>query len=259
MNRSWVCVSLALVACGGATQGERRVERPPTESAEAAPTHKPDARDEAVAVTGIEGSMSSYEVNQTMEARTAEIAKCHEPRARAVPPLSGRAEFAVAVGREGNVEDVAVRASDLGDRALERCVSEVIRETTFPKPNGGDAKITWTMVLEPTRAGAEAEVWDREHITRVIDKHLPDLREECDVASRAAPFGVTAYVNRRGRVVSAGVMAPSDTSPETLDCIVAQLRAWPMPRPRHGRFAKVQFALKSAELTLADRRSSRRK
>lgn len=204
--------------------------------------------------------MSSYDVRTTMERRGNELLACQEPRVRVVPVMAGTVEFAIQVDRQGKVGEVLVRASDLGDRVLERCISDVIVQTPFPPPNGGDAKVTWTMILEPARAGMEPELWEQEHIEKVIDEHLEELKTECDLPPQSKKFDVTAYVNRRGRVVSASVMARGLAPSEHLDCIVEKLGQWPMPKPKTSRFAKVSFKLASVgKPREAERRQGRAK
>lgn len=237
-------LSLAWAACGSASEGQRRVLTPKS-SPVVLTTENPvsHSEPEAVAVSGIEGSMSSYDVRMTMEQRGIDLAACHEPRARKVPVLAGSAEFAIAVGRDGQVGEVALMASSLGDRPLERCVSEIIQTTAFPRPHGGDAKITWTMQLEPVHPEREPESWDRQQVARVLDKRLPELRERCIVSSEVEQFDVTAYINRRGRVVTAGVATRGEAQAQDLDCIVDALRSWPMPKPKQTAYAKLTFSL----------------
>ncbi len=257
MNHAWLGICTALVGCGTVAE-QSQVAIPkvaPTVAATPAPAPPAEhTRGEGVAVSGIEGSMSSYDVRTTMERRSVELAACHEPRARIVPALHGTVEFAIAVDREGHVGQVSVRASDLGDRTLEHCISDLIRDTPFPRPHGGDAQVTWTMMLEPTRAGLLAESWETEQVARVIDKHLETLQNDCGVTDPSEPLDVTAYVNKRGRVVSAGVISQHESTTQDLDCIVKELRSWPMPKPKHTRFAKVSFTLASTQPHRHDRR-----
>jgi hypothetical protein len=266
MRLSWFFVSATLVACGAATPREPTVaaEQPepepqPEPVSERRPPPAQDDADSKVAVRGIEGSMSSYDVNATMEGQGGELQACHEKRARAVPALSGAVEYRIRVDGEGKVNEVKVHGSDLGDLTLERCVGAVIERTPFPKPNGGDARFSWTMTLEPAYAAAVPEAWEAEQIEQVLDKRLSDLHEECDVEKHARHLGATAYVNKRGRVVAASVTGKSAASDEHLDCIVVELRKWPMPRPKHSRFAKVSFPLFSAQRAIAQRKNTRKR
>ncbi|MDB4974923.1 MAG: hypothetical protein JWN48_3264 [Myxococcaceae bacterium] len=215
---------------------EQRASETPSES-------KADKRDSKVGVQGIEGTLSNFDVRIAMEKQAKAFGKCHEPRARKVPALAGNIEFRIHVLRSGEVSDVNVRVSDLGDRILERCMSEVIEATKFPEPHGGEANVTWNMSLEPRR-GRAPEQWEEDRVERVLRKHQGELLETCD-AEREGPITVTAYVNKRGKVVAAGVAATKASAQEAFDCIADELRSWPMPKARKG-VAKVSFPLKGA-------------
>jgi hypothetical protein len=253
MVRSVWVVCVVLAACASGKEAQRPPEEPraseptPSPVVEAAPpaAPEPDPRESAVNIRGIEGSMSSYDVNQAMEGRSDALSACHAPRVRAVPALSGAIEYAIKVDAEGNVGDVAVRSSDVGDLALERCIGEVIESEPFPRPNGGDAKFTWSMILEPAYASAAPEAWQAEQVDKALDRYLPDLHEVCSDA-RPARLGAIAYVNKKGRVVAASITPNGRASDEELDCLVTELRKWSLPRPKQSRFAKVSFSLSLA-------------
>jgi hypothetical protein len=257
MRRSVWTGCLVMAACGGGAE----VQRPPAtpapsepvavERSEPAPAaaQPPPDRESHVAVRGIEGSMSSYDVNNTMEERSGELSACHGPRVRVVPALSGAIEYAIKVDAEGNVGDVTVKSSDLGDLVLERCIGAVISGKPFPRPNGGDAKFTWSMTLEPAHASAVPEAWEAEQVDKALDRYLPELHETCSDA-KPARLVATAYVNKRGRVLAASVRGKGGASDEELDCVISELRKWSMPRPK-SRFAKVSFSLALAGRTPA--------
>jgi hypothetical protein len=236
--------ALLCVACAAPVKTVPVVRRPvraPQVVVEA-PVEREKRADARVNVRGIEGTLSNYDVRATMEKRGTEFGACHEPRARRMPRLAGNIEFAIRVTPEGAVSQVQVRNSDVGDRALERCFVDVIRATPFPRPNGGEANVMWTMMLGPSRPGKDPELWEHGRIERVLAKKAPELRETCAVPTDGS-FLITMYVNRRGRVVTAGVSGPGGGEPELLDCLAAGLRSWRMPTPRKSALAKVSFPL----------------
>jgi hypothetical protein len=195
-----------------------------------------------VGVKGIHGTLSPFDVKVTLDKQAKAFGKCHEPRARKVPALAGGLEFNIRVLASGEVADVNVRQSDVGDRVLERCFSEVIRNTRFPAPHGGEATVQYTMALAPGRKHRAPEEWDSERIEKVLKKNRSELLETCEV-KRPGSIVVTAYVSKRGKVLAAGVAAPDDKSADKFDCIADELRTWSMPKPRKG-VAKVSFPLR---------------
>lgn len=218
---------------------ERATKKP---KKRASPSRRADAEERKVAVSGIEGTLSSYDVRTTLEKRGKEFASCYAPRARHVPALGGSVRFAIHVLKSGAVRDVHTLASDLGDRVLERCLGEVILGARFPSPHGGEADVQYQMDLEPAES-TRTEQWETRRVQSVLNKRRGALLATCD-AHRAGPFTVTAYVSRAGRVLAAGVSAPTVTSADTLDCIAEELRSWSMPKPRKG-VAKVSFPLRT--------------
>jgi hypothetical protein len=253
----WALFTVSLLACSSATEAAPKRTVPKTApiiQADALPEWGREAKQAAngtlhkptkVEVRGIEGTLHNFDVRTTMEQKSREFAKCHEPRASRVPPLSGTIEFAIQVKSTGEVMQVDLNSSDLGDRQLERCFVDVIRAATFPRPNGGDAKVNYTMLLGPARKGREPEQWDADRVRRISSKHGADIIEKCELP-RGGAYTVTAYVNAQGRILAAGVTSRAPTESEQFDCIAESLRRWPMPRPSKKKFAKVTFPLKAA-------------
>jgi hypothetical protein len=159
-----------------------------------------------------------------------------------MPRLAGNIEFAIRVTPEGAVSQVQIRNSDVGDRPLERCFADVISATPFPRPNGGEANVSYSMILGPSRPGKDPEQWELDRIERVLAKQAPELRENCSVPSDGS-YLITAYVNKKGRVVTAGVSAPTGGEPAMFDCLVQELRSWKMPKPKKSALAKISFPL----------------
>lgn len=197
-----------------------------------------------VQVRGIEGTLANFDVRAKIEERSRDFAKCHESRARMMPMLAGKIEFGIHVMKSGDVSDVDLRASDVGDRELERCFVDIVRAIHFPPPHGGEANVSYTMLLGSSGGGREPEQWNPGRVQHVAAKHSQDVREECSL-SHTETFTVTAYVNASGRVVAAGVAGSAMAAKERFDCIAEQLSHWPMPKPTKKRFAKVTFPLRA--------------
>jgi hypothetical protein len=201
--------------------------------------------DRKVQVAGIEGTLANFDVRVTMEGKAREFGRCHAPRLQRLPALAGSVEFKIHVHGDGHVGNVAVANSDLGDRELERCFTEVILATPFPKPRGGDANVSYTMLLEASHKGREPELWETDRVRHVMSRNAHDIRESCDLRS-LRHFKATVYVNRNGRVVSAGVAGKGDHENGTYDCIAEALHKLPMPKAKKKSLAKVSFAMNDA-------------
>lgn len=257
MRARWALFTVSLLACSGATEAAPKHTTPkaaPILQADVLPEWGREAKQAAngtlhkptkVEVRGIQGTLHNFDVRMAMEKKAREFASCHEPRASRVPPLSGTIEFAIQVKSTGEVTQVELNSSDVGDRQLERCFMDVIRAAQFPKPNGGDAKVNYTMLLGPARKGREPEQWDPDRVRRISSKQSADVTEKCELP-RGGAYTVTAYVNAQGRIMAAGVTSHAPTEAEQFDCIAESLRRWSMPRPSKKKFAKVTFPLRAA-------------
>jgi hypothetical protein len=197
--------------------------------------------DRKVQVAGIEGTLANFDVRVAMEGKAREFGACHAPRLRKVPGLGGNVEFKIRVLADGSVSSVELPSSDLGDRALERCFAGVIKATQFPKPHGGDANVSYSMQLSPSRKGREPEQWEPERIRHVLLKRADDVRDMCELRGPRS-YRTTVYVNRRGKVVAAGVAGKADAD-GAYDCIADAVRKWPMPKAKKKALAKVTFAM----------------
>lgn len=105
-----------------------------------------EEEERAVAVRGIEGTMSSYDVRATLDGRGEDFDRCHE-RGRG----RGKIVFRIRILANGDVSDVNVRRSNVRNRDLVGCYSEVIMASRFPPPHGGYADVTWSTKVGRSR------------------------------------------------------------------------------------------------------------
>ncbi|HEX6241581.1 MAG TPA: AgmX/PglI C-terminal domain-containing protein [Polyangiales bacterium] len=255
MRRSWALTALIVVSSACASKPP-----PAPAQARAQPIITPDvmpswgrtqsqvATKPKVQVRGIEGTLHNFDVKVKIEEHNKDFAACQSSRPRKAQLLAGTMEFGIHVKHSGDVADVDLRNSDVGDRALERCFIDVIRSVHFPRPNGGDANVTYTMLLGPEGKAREAEEWGPGRVQHLVAKHGEELREGCALPNGEV-FTVTAYINGSGRVISAGVAGKAMSEVERFDCIAAKLAGWEMPKPTKKRIAKVTFPLRSSGRT----------
>jgi TonB family protein len=247
-----------MVACGGSATSGQRVQQPRRRmvahvSAPAPRTRAPDARVRSgrMAVAGLTGSLSPYEVREALEPRAEEFGACFVRASRRLRGLGGRIQLAFHVDATGRVETVRAADSTIGHRAVERCLLEVAAETRFPRPQGGEADFSWPLEMDSV---SEPTTWDPSRIDGVVRRFGPRVLETCVAEGADRPaFQVTTYVSRSGRVIAAGAVmlgAADDASDESLDCVASQVRRWRMPRAT--RNAKVTFELRE-DMRLARR------
>ncbi|MCP4197282.1 MAG: AgmX/PglI C-terminal domain-containing protein [Proteobacteria bacterium] len=93
------------------------------------------------------GSLSRADVLRVINSNMHAIQACYERALMNKPSLSGRIAFDWTVTSAGKVKGVRVRSSTLGSPKVAGCISKQIRRWKFPRPKGGEAKITYPFLF----------------------------------------------------------------------------------------------------------------
>lgn len=190
-------------------------------------------------IEGLTGSLPLQEVRRTLEPRSPVFAECFMARARRLSQLSGGVRLFIRVATDGSVERAFPEDSTLGDRETERCLTDVARQTRFPRPRGGAAEVRWPLHIDP--AGRHPETWDEGRVARIVERRGADAVAQCLPAGQHGAFQVTAYVRGSGRVLAAGVAVTDEALVDAIDCVHHEVGRWRMPTTR--RTAKVTFVI----------------
>jgi hypothetical protein len=202
----------------------------------------PLPRGPRASVKGLHGTLTQDDVDQTMDARQAEIDRCIEQARRRLRWLSGEIQFSFRVAGHGGVVAVHPTSSSIGHRDLERCLADLLVATTFPKPAGGtEATFTWGMRFAPQN-GRTLDDGDPKALARVLRKRVPKLFRTCEVRRGRNRFLVTAYVAVSGRWLSAGAVPLPASADDKVDCVLAELLKLRLPKRK--RAAKLSFELR---------------
>ena len=167
------------------------------------------------------------------------VQDCFTRGASRVASLGGHLVVKLRISTDGSPRWAYLRESTVGDRETEKCVLDLVRARTWPRPLGGDglAERAWDV-----DAGREAASIDEDN--RWMQKALGKARTEtakCRQGIRGS-FLATAYVRRDGRVRAAGVAPPHESGEEAADCIVKELLK--LHFPSGGREGKLSFELR---------------
>ncbi|MEZ4255300.1 MAG: AgmX/PglI C-terminal domain-containing protein, partial [Polyangiales bacterium] len=133
---------LAVAGCGGGATEARSTNDATRFGSDAQNEHSIADSVDGMKIEGIKGSLPARDVNEALEPRFPKFQKCFMRRYKAVEVLAGTMELSFVVSIDGRVKEVFPHASDVGDRATERCVLDVARSTSFPRPQGGEAEFS---------------------------------------------------------------------------------------------------------------------
>lgn len=194
-----------------------------------------------VRVRGLHGTLNESDVNLAMDGRQAEFGRCITNSRRSLRWVSGSIHFSFKVDAEGRIVDMRCVDSSIGHRVLEQCIGSVVAETQFRKPSGGEtARFDWQMSVDPASGRAPSEL-DSARLKPLLQRRTHELVRACGVDRAHERFRITAYLDKRGRVLSAGAVASPSGAEDKLDCVLQEIRGWHLPK--YARQGKLSFEI----------------
>jgi outer membrane biosynthesis protein TonB len=233
IDRRIFSVVLLCMACGGK---QPAAEEPRAQAGSGA--EREESASDGLAVTGLKGTLSQDEVKNALEPRMPKFARCVAKRSGEVEWLSGSLQMSFRVAVDGSVASVFPLASTMGDRDTERCAVDVAKATHFPAPHGGEAEFTWSFEVPLDSEVRPPLDWTDSEVGAELTAHASEVMAQCGNGQ----YGITAYVDTDGKVVSAGAATASEDAAAQLDCVVEAVRSWSFTSP--GSYAaKAQFSI----------------
>jgi hypothetical protein len=132
-----------------------------------------------VAVKGIEGTTTEYDVRTTLESRAQDFDTCHDR----VGGSGGRLVFRIHILANGDVGGVKVSRMKVRNTKLVECYTEVVSSSHFTLPHGGYADVKWTTKVGRSRKRPDA---------------LFERKVRWDAPSGSSTRGAKADKTRRG-------------------------------------------------------------
>jgi len=212
MNRAIPIFSLALAgaACQASTPTPEPVvvdQAPEPEKIDRGPT----------SMESEIGGLDEYAIDKAFA--SLDITHCIEPRAAELDQLGGELNIKLRIDRRGNARWAYLSRSTLGDREAEKCVLDLARAKSWPKPLSGEGLAEKEVTIDPR---AEPVALDERNDRRPI----AEARTEAGKCKKGidGSFLATVYVEPDGTVATAGVSVPSEKGEDVADCMVEALR-----------------------------------
>jgi TonB family protein len=101
------------------------------EESEAAPDAEP-----AMTVSGDEGTLNAEDVEAAISLHRAELLECYGLGRRSSQRAYGHAMLRFFVDGKGEVQDVAILESNIGNKTIERCLADIAVGVTMHAPAG---------------------------------------------------------------------------------------------------------------------------
>lgn len=242
---SLLCLSLALApSCSGPPP---KPKAPPTDVESkhkmVNPLETGDDADDGMQVEGTLGQLDQVSIQEGLTPRMAPVTACFNRRVARKPYLGGQVDLSFRVARDGALKTLSMTASSVGDYAVEQCIRQEMRKASFSRPRGGEAEFTYSLTFQGRYSPL---VWDPGMVKDEINKNLEELLTKKEGRKKkttlSAPRGlvVTFYVNRRGRVITAGLVAEEPIDEEFAAAFIENLKRVEFVDPQQ-RYAKVTY------------------
>lgn len=183
------------------------------------------------------GGLNEDAMEEAFASLQRPVLRCLEGGLSRVEGLGGHFKLSLRVDKSGSTRWVYLSESTLGDRDTEKCVLDLARTKTWPRPLGGEGLAEKSFDID---APTEPVSWEARRGLRALN-HVYGEVARCRKGIPGS-FVATVYVSPDGRVVTAGVATPNERGEEAADCVTEALRR--MRFGSHGdKAAKVSFAL----------------
>lgn len=226
------------VACGGGAP-KHAAEPAPAPVSTRTPVDEPDDDgDSDVQVEGLMGHIDRVDIQPVIERSWDQVQACYSGVIGKMRYIGGQMELKFRIARDGTVKRVHVARGTLGSWPVEKCVLELARAMTFPKPKGGEAEFSFPIDF-PSR-GRTIAMDDGRAQTELppklakLAKCTHDAQDADDGQAVPGRIDVTLYIGPGGTVTSAGFATEeTDDIPEAwADCAHAEATTWKLTDPR---------------------------
>lgn len=200
------------------------------------PPPEPPPEKPGLAMYGELGVLNEAEVRSTFErVWRGAMTDCQK---KGGDMISGHTLARVRVNHSGGVKWAYLKETNLGDRDVEKCMLDAIRNTTWPIPEGGEDGIAEQELPFADYADRPPVEWSSDKTRDVVSKNASAL-SACRKGASGA-FVATLIVNKDGSVASVGIQQPDETADAAADCLVDAIRE--LKFPKTGSWpAKVSF------------------
>jgi hypothetical protein len=215
------------------------------------------------------GSIDDGAINEAFDKISGQLETCHAAGRARIGVLAGDVTVFMRIDAQGQARYDYFQSSTLGDRETEKCILDLLSQTTWPAPVGGEAEVTHSFGWEPGSERAPIS-WETEKITDAIDASAVTKHalESCKRGANA--MQITGYVSagaptpatpptkkgakksrkktgkskpvKLGHFRELGAASSNKDVAEKIDCVISALKDLPLPSPGSAT-AKVSFTL----------------
>lgn len=223
---------MAMTIAGCASEAPQRR----TSGIEASEQYRPGMRpvgpssDDGLVVEHEYGALDQREVESVLDRHLGKLVACYDRAGPAQKYASGEVRLRFFVAGSGEVSQVLVVKSDLGNHSVESCLVDEARKTAF-RPPGGRKATDFEYPLQFRSSGEIPVVaWDPGVLATDVAPLLPQLAS-CGALGAKKAHAVV-YIEPGGAVGSVGLASDEPLEAAAAACVVDQIRTWRLPDDR---------------------------
>jgi hypothetical protein len=180
--------------------------------------------DDGLTLEHAKGALDQRDVDRVLDKRVQSLTPCYEQAGDAQKYAGGEVKLRFFVTKVGEVSNVLVVASDLGNYEVERCLVTEGRKLKFPPPRGDHATDFEYSLRFQSSGSARVVEWEDE----ILAKDVAQLSHGLASCGSLGPTPVRAvvYIQPGGNVASVGLACAGPMDVEASACAVEQIRKW---------------------------------
>jgi hypothetical protein len=193
-------------------------------------TRIPGGEDDGMAIEVSKGALDQRDVDRVLAKRVGSLTPCYEQAGPAQKFASGDVRLRFFVTSSGDVSNVLVVSSAIGNFDVERCLIIEGRRLKFPPPEGGRATdFEYSLRFH---ASDEHRVidWDEEVLAKEVAPRTSQLAPCGSLGP--TPVRAVVYIQPGGAVASVGLACEGPVDLTASACVAEQIRKWRLPDDR---------------------------
>jgi hypothetical protein len=189
------------------------------------------------------GALDQRDVDKVLDREVQKLTPCYQQAGEAQRYAGGDVKLRFFVTSHGEVSNVLVVESAVGNFEVERCLITEGRRLKFPPPDGARATdFEYSLRFESSGA---VKVIDRdeEALAHTVARLIPQLASCGSLGPK--PVRAVVYIQPGGTVASVGLACPSPIDMSASACAVEQIRKWRLPDD-HQHIVRASFLVPAA-------------
>jgi len=170
------------------------------------------------------GALDQRDVDKVLDRQVQSLTPCYEQAGPTQKYAGGDVKLRFFVTSSGDVSNVLVTASDVGNFEVERCLVTEGRKLKFTPPEGAKATdFEYALRFQPS-GNARVVEWDDGALARDVAQLAPRLAACGSLGPN--PVRAVVYIQPGGAVGSVGLACVGPIDVQASTCAVEQIRKW---------------------------------